>query len=110
MLNHTLNINRKTMKINKITPDKMLHFTCGEVIGLFIFFLAYGFLEDVLFTQCFVGSIFAIVGGFIAGMAKEIYDGKHGGSVEGKDFVSTVLGSLAGAILGVIALLASYLY
>lgn len=65
--------------------DKILHFMAGALFSM---------ISGYLSKMPFLGLLVAI----LAGLAKEIYDIKHG-TPEWKDFVATGLGGLAVAII-----------
>ena len=65
--------------------DKKLHFLCGCIISLLI-----GLYNP----------IYGLSAGFVAGVAKEVYDYFDYGGPDIKDFLATAVGSILGALLG----------
>lgn len=64
-----------------IQQDKLLHFVAGMLI--------------VAFFACVKAvAPFAFIFGMLAGVLKEWWDGKNGGSVERKDIIATWLGAV----------------
>jgi hypothetical protein len=68
-------------KVSRIAKDKLMHFTAGMLFFL-VFYL-------------FFNLGYSLIGVFIIGVLKELYDKFHKGhSVEFKDFLATSLGGL----------------
>ena len=72
--------------------DKLYHFAAGLIIGGGVAYLTHR-------ADCGVGAA------ALAGIAKELWDSKHGGTVETMDAVATVIGGVVAA--GILCALAS---
>lgn len=65
--------------INKLPKDKLLHFVAGALI--------------YQSTVWFIG-YYAIIPVVICALGKEVYDHYYGGTVDGYDAVTTIVGGL----------------
>ena len=74
--------------------DKILHFLCTLLVSLIAACVAKLFGQDT--WTCLGVAWFA---GFIAGFAKEIYDGIKNGSDDEQDWMADVFGLFAGCII-----------
>ena len=82
-----------TLAVAAIPKDKLQHFGAGAVIA------GFGAAVMVLLTgDTALGLALGFALGAGAGLLKELYDAKHGGHVELKDYLATAAGSGAGVL------------
>ena len=87
--------------LSNIRKDLLLHFIVGliltQVTGDIVYICTHSF---------YGGAITALIMGFVAGIAKEIYDYYHiNHTSDIKDIIATILGSIVGALLVIIVLI-----
>lgn len=79
--------------LDRIGGDKYLHVICSLLLTF-----AIGVTADIWLVH-WQASVFGCVMAFLIGIAKEVWDRYHGGTMDGQDILADLIGCLMGFIV-----------